>query len=1284
MKELFGEDYEKLPAQKQIDRLENHLNSLTSDTQAKILITKYDDQYLADWMYQRYATHPHLLDQFWDLVKGKSFMTDNPGAVWLTAIRYGHDIDLPFDGQPPLHVWLQRCARETGDQQDVYVHLAKKTIDHSDYKLLAQDDQGNNALHIAIRWGQTDLASKIINKGCGPFAERQIFINTKNNDKQSALSIAVSKGDVTSILNLLKRGASYNLTVKYGDRYLVDLVCLHDNEGQIKQFWHKVTVHSDYRTDNFPKVWQSNIEHGGDPNREYKGTLPLHYVLDQIKKTDDEDKKNSYTELAEYIINIKGYNGYNLLAADDVGDTALHVAIRWGQTDLALKILGSSYLTDDTKQKLLNLENKDKQSALSIAVSKGDMTSILNLLENSANYTLNEKYGDRYLVDVVCEHGNKDQIKQFWQKVGDSDCHTDNFSEVWQSRITHGGDPNGKFGGVPPLHYVLDQIKKTDDKDEKKRYIEVAEGIINLEGYNLLATDKGGNTFLHHACKNGPTNLVSKILGAPHLTKEKKQKLLNLENNDKQSALSIAVTKIYDLNALYHLLDCLEHFPSNVGRVEEFKESEELENKNQQKQGLSSDQRSKKSINQHAHVAIILMLLENDASYNLNEKYSDRYLVDSVCEHGKDDQIERFWQIVGVKSRFTTTNIPIVWRSKVEHGAGPNALLKGMPPLHYVLKQINKTYNSEQESYTELAEYIINRKDYNLLATDQYGKTALHRACKNCQIDIALKIINALDDKARRELVNIKDYDEQTAFHIMLSEERYDIAQKTLEYIDPDKLSEPMYSTSQDTVLHFLVRELDSGYRYGGSGDQIRQLIQGIVKKCPELLFAENFRSRLPSDITQNKEIIGLLNFQKEHIFELDTWLDRQAVGQVDRQVFEDLLKKRVQKYKKDEVEQTGINQKVFGKQLIHLAAKKNLPSIISILKQYGEDLDAKTNQNKTALKIASTNGYVESVEVLLAMGAKAHCYQGMDSVGGKRNIQRLMILYGLIDGLDQIRTDGGDQYLQERQQLYENLQTLGLIEAQSTESIPTQPGSSVIDQEKLVTINAEIRPYLNTLRMIQHFRDLYSTKTTLAFDSSKQVSDFGDVRFDFTIDDEKHEGKTALHYMCRAGQTSAIEAIIKKGAHVDVQDKDGRTPLMVAIKYRQYDVIQLLVKHGCDLTKTNNKGESAHDLAQAADGGRFSLFRQQLISPLLTSEYHISPPIDLVKAENFAHPSIPTAQAFVGKSDQNLPMAEVVTGCEPSAPDLHQTDSDTDSMKSDQSSDEDIKKSNTSHLGGV
>ncbi|MDB2592412.1 ankyrin repeat domain-containing protein [Gammaproteobacteria bacterium] len=1248
MKALFGEDYENLPAQKQIDRLKNHLNRLTLDEQEKILSTKYDDQYLADWMYGRFATQPHLLDQFWDLVKHKSFMTDNPGVVWLTAIRYGVEINYPFDGQPPLHVWLQRCGQVADDQKAAYVHLAEKTIDHSDYNLLAQDDQGNNALHIAIRWGQTDLASKIIDKGCRRFTgeERKTFLNKKNNDKQSPLSIAVSKGDITSILNLLENGASYNLNEKDGDRYLGDLVCQDGSKDQIKQFWQIVGVDSGFLTAHMPIVWRSKVEHGGDPNIIFSGMPPLHFVhhaLDQIKKTDDEDKKNSYTEVAEYIINRKDYN---LLAADDVGNTALHVAIRWGQTDLALKILGSSCLTDDTKQKLLNLENKDKQSALSIAVSEVDVTSILNLLENSASYNLSEKYGDRYLVDLVCKDGNQDQIKQFWQIVGDSDCHTDNFSEVWQSRITHGGDPNSKFGGVPPLHYVLDQIKKTDDKDEKKRYIQLAEGIINRKGYNLLATDKDGNTFLHHACKNGPTNLVSKILGAPHLTKEKKQKLLNLENNDKQSALSIAVPKIYDLKTLYHLLDLVGHFQSNVARI--------------------------------------LILLENDASYNLNEKYSDRYLVDSVCEHGNKDQIKQFWQIVGVNSGFTITNMPIVWKSKVEHGGDPNALFKDMPPLHYVLKQIYKTYNSEQKRYKELAEDIISLKDYNLLATDQYGKTALHRACKNCQIDIALKIINALDDEARRELVNIKDYDEQTAFHIMLSEGRYDIAQKTLAYIEPDRLSVPMYSTRQDTVLHFLVRELDSRYRCGSSGDQIRQLIQGIVKKYPELLFYENFRSRLPGDITQNKEIIGLLNFQKEHIFQLDTWLDRQAVGQVDKQVFEDLLEKRVQKYDKGEVEQTGINQKVFGKQLIHLAAKKNHPSIISILKQYGEDLDAKDYQNETALKIASTNGYVESVEVLLAMGAKAHCYQGMDSVGGKRNIQRLMILYGLIDGLDQIRTDGGDQYLQERQQLYENLQTLGLIKAQSTESIPTQPGSSVIDQEKLVAINAEIRPYLNTLRMIQHFRDLYSTKTTLAFDSSKQVSDFGDVRFDFTIDDEKHEGKTALHYMCRAGQTSAIEAIIKKGAHVDVQDKDGRTPLIVAIKYRQYDVIQLLVKYGCDLTKRNNKGESAHDLAQAADGGRFSLFRQQLISPLLTSEYHMSPPIDLVKAENIAHPSIPTAQAFVGKSDQNLPMAEVVTGCEPSAPDLHQTDSDTDSMKSDQSSDEDIKKSNTSHLGGV
>ena len=70
----------------------------------------------------------------------------------------------------------------------------------------------------------------------------------------------------------------------------------------------------------------------------------------------------------------------------------------------------------------------------------------------------------------------------------------------------------------------------------------------------------------------------------------------------------------------------------------------------------------------------------------------------------------------------------------------------------HLLNLYQEVHDSDDEDkkngYTELAEYIMNRKGYNLLATDQYVKTALHRACKNCQTDIALKIINALDDKA--------------------------------------------------------------------------------------------------------------------------------------------------------------------------------------------------------------------------------------------------------------------------------------------------------------------------------------------------------------------------------------------------------------------------------------------------------------------------------------------------------------------------------------------------------
>lgn len=70
-------------------------------------------------------------------------------------------------------------------------------------------------------------------------------------------------------------------------------------------------------------------------------------------------------------------------------------------------------------------------------------------------------------------------------------------------------------------------------------------------------------------------------------------------------------------------------------------------------------------------------------------------------------------------------------------------------------------------------------------------------------------------------------------------------------------------------------------------------------------------------------------------------------------------------------------------------------------------------------------------------------------------------------------------------------------------------------------------------------------------------------------------DGKTPLHYAAENGYTQIAEALLKRDAGVDVQDKDGRTPLYYAVyythdehprlNYQHPKVVKLLLNYGAD-----------------------------------------------------------------------------------------------------------------------
>ncbi|MEO8314167.1 MAG: ankyrin repeat domain-containing protein [Pseudomonadota bacterium] len=90
-------------------------------------------------------------------------------------------------------------------------------------------------------------------------------------------------------------------------------------------------------------------------------------------------------------------------------------------------------------------------------------------------------------------------------------------------------------------------------------------------------------------------------------------------------------------------------------------------------------------------------------------------------------------------------------------------------------------------------------------------------------------------------------------------------------------------------------------------------------------------------------------------------------------------------------------------------------------------------------------------------------------------------------------------------------------------------------------------------------------------------------------------DGETALHLVARAGNVEAAKLLLKAGAKVDPRDKFGeQTPLMWAVARRQPAMVELLLSHGSDANARSairdyQRVATAESRAKSLDRGGFT-----------------------------------------------------------------------------------------------
>jgi len=110
---------------------------------------------------------------------------------------------------------------------------------------------------------------------------------------------------------------------------------------------------------------------------------------------------------------------------------------------------------------------------------------------------------------------------------------------------------------------------------------------------------------------------------------------------------------------------------------------------------------------------------------------------------------------------------------------------------------------------------------------------------------------------------------------------------------------------------------------------------------------------------------------------------------------------------------------------------------------------------------------------------------------------------------------------------------------------------------------------------------------------------------------------RTALQLAAAKGRIDAAEVLIKMGANIDLQDKNGATALTLAVENEQLDVVKLLISFGANPDIKNRDGRTALRVANRLNSGSSATGRLEKISEML-SRYKYDPSLAKMALEKY------------------------------------------------------------------
>mmetsp|Transcript_14180 Transcript_14180/g.19763 ORF Transcript_14180/g.19763 Transcript_14180/m.19763 type:complete len:185 (+) Transcript_14180:22-576(+) len=136
-------------------------------------------------------------------------------------------------------------------------------------------------------------------------------------------------------------------------------------------------------------------------------------------------------------------------------------------------------------------------------------------------------------------------------------------------------------------------------------------------------------------------------------------------------------------------------------------------------------------------------------------------------------------------------------------------------------------------------------------------------------------------------------------------------------------------------------------------------------------------------------------------------------------------------------------------------------------------------------------------------------------------------------------------------------------------------PGESIIQNLCDYAFDGEVQKVKQTLEELREF-----AKKETKDGPKEQI----DALMRKLLDKQNRHGLTALHYASERGHDEIVELLLKAGCDVNVQDNEGQTALHWASTMSQKRTIELLLAHNADPLIQDGEGEVAFDFAVEDD----------------------------------------------------------------------------------------------------